>query len=132
MSTFSVAPLPMAQKWVKVNQEYHAAAKAKREAEGWQYSDTYEGATLPLVKGRRFRRFGKSGWYKFLGYTINPKGVEAIECFGPFTNKGEPKTGCGFGACSPEQVVKVARRVGQTEHEERVEQIVTDKKRRAA
>ena len=122
---------PLAAKYVKANRKYHADLKAKKEAEGWEFHDQYDGATLPLVPGRRFRRIGKRGWYKFIEYTINPKGVECVICFGPFTNKGAPKTGSGFGACRPDEIVKVGRRLVH-EHDERVKSINTNRKKKAA
>ena len=122
---------PLAAKYVKANRKHHAAMKAKKEAEGWEFHDQYDGATLPLVRGRRFRKVGKSGWYKFLEYTIGPNGSEAIQCFGPFTQKGAPKKGCGFGACRPDEIVKVARRVVHA-HDERVNELLTSRKKKAA
>ena len=121
---------PLAAKHVKANRKYHADLKAKKEAEGWEFHDQYHGATLPLVRGRRFRRVGKSGWYKFLRYIISPNGSETIECFGPFTQKGAPKKGCGFGACYPDAVIKVARRVVH-KHDERVNSLLASRKKKA-
>ena len=109
------APRPLAAKWVKVNRQHHAEVQAEQEARGWESHDQYDGATLPLVPGRRFRVYGKPGW-----------------CYGPFTKNGADKVGCGTRVFKADRVAKVARRVGETEHEERVGEIIAGRKRKAA
>ena len=126
------APRPLAAKWVKVNRQHHAEVQAEREARGWESHDQYDGATLPLVPGRRFRVYGKPGWFKFRRFIVSPHEGELVECYGPFTKSGADKVGCGTRVFKADRVAKVARRVGETEHEERVGEIIAGRKRKAA
>ena len=89
------APRPLAAKWVKVNRQHHAEVQAEQEARGWESHDQYDGATLPLVPGRRFRVYGKPGWFKFRRFIVSPHEGELVECYGPFTKSGADKVGCG-------------------------------------
>ncbi len=113
----------------KINQRRTRAFLQKQRedkiAQGWQYSDEYHGAGLPLVEGRRFKckpkefiykgvNYGivsKSGWYKFIEYVIHPNGTEWVECSGPYTKSGSPKTGCGFHAFETDCIVQVERKL---------------------
>ncbi len=113
----------------KINQRRTRALLQKQRedkiAQGWQYSDEYHGAGLPLVEGRRFKckpkefiykgvNYGivsKSGWYKFIEHVIHPNGTEWVECSGPFTKSGSPKTGCGFHAFETDCIVQVERKL---------------------
>ncbi len=113
----------------KVQQRRMRALRQKQReekiAQGWQYFDEYHGAGLPLIKGRRFKfkpkdfiykgvNYGivsRAGWYKFIEYVIHPNGSEWVECSGPFTKSGSPKTGCGFHAFETDCIVQVERKL---------------------
>jgi hypothetical protein len=113
----------------KINQRRtHALRQKQREdkiAQGWQFSDEYHGAGLPLVEGRRFKfkpkdfvykgvNYGivsRAGWYKFRQYVVHPNGTEWVECSGPYAKSGSPKTGCGFHAFETDCIVQVERKL---------------------
>ena len=101
----------MSAKHQATNRRVQAEWMAKRLADGWVYNKEYRGAGLPLIKGRRFlvKDKPKPGWYKFDQHVINPKGVEWIECYGPFTKNGTDKLGCGSHAIAPERIARVAQ-----------------------
>ena len=104
-----IEPRPMSAKHQATNRRVQAEWMAKRLADGWGYNKEYRGAGLPLIKGRRFlvKDKPKPGWYKFDQHVINPKGVEWIECYGPFTKNGTDKLGCGSHAIAPERIARV-------------------------
>lgn len=113
----------------KINQRrtraLHQKQREDKIAQGWQFSDEYHGAGLPLVKGRRFKfkpkdfiykgvNYGivsKAGWYRFIEHVVNSDGVESIACSGPYTKSGSAKTGCGFHALEPDCIVQVERKL---------------------
>ncbi len=130
MTTSATAPRPLAAKWVKANRKYHAALKSEREAAGWEFHDQYDGATLPLVVGRRFRVRGKPGWFKFRQFVVSPHEGELVDCYGPFTKSGVAKKGCALRVFKADRVWKVARRV-MHEHDKRVKAINTRRKKAA-
>ena len=132
MAESITVPRPLAAKWVKVNQKHHAEVEARAVARGWEFHDQYDGATLPLVEDRRFRVYGTPGWFKFKQFMVSPHEGELIRCYGPFTKNGVDKVGCGWRTFKADRVVKVARRVGESEHEARVGEIVASRKRKAA
>ena len=113
----------------KINQRrtraLHQKQREDKIAQGWQFSDEYHGAGLPLVKGRRFKfkpkefiykgvNYGivsKAGWYKFIEHVIHPNGSEWIECYGPYTKSGSAKTGCGYQSFDADCIVQVERKL---------------------
>jgi len=99
----------MSAKHQATNRRVHAEWLAHRLADGWVYNKEYRGAGLPLIKGRRFqvKNKPKPGWYKFDQHVINPKGIEWIECYGPFAKNGTDKLGCGFHAIAIDRIARV-------------------------
>ena len=130
MAITVMAPRPLAAKWCKINRTHEAKVVAEKEARGWEFHDEYDGTTLPLVPGRRFRVYDKPGWFKFRQFIVSPHEGELIECYGPFTLKGKDKVGCGTRTFKADRVKLVARRVGETRHEERVRKINSGRKRK--
>ena len=122
---------PLAAKWVKANRKHHAKVVAEKEARGWEFHDQYDGATLPLVPGRRFRVIGKPGWFKFQRFIVSPHDGELVECYGPFTKKGARKLGCGTRTFKADRVKSVARQVVHA-HDKRVNSLLTSRKKKAA
>ena len=130
MAMTVMAPRPLAAKWRKVNRQHHAKWLAEKEAQGWEFYDEFDGATLPLVPGRRFRIHDKTGWFRFQQFVRSPHEGGLVQCFGPFTKKGKPRLGCGSRTFKADRVKMVARRVGETRHEERVRKINADLKKK--
>jgi hypothetical protein len=121
---------PLAAKYVKASRRHHAKWEAQREAEGWEFHDQYDGATLPLVPGRRFRVRGKPGWFRFRQFVVSPHEGELVDCYGPFTQSGVAKKGCALRVFKADRIVKVARRVIH-EHDKRVKAITARRKKAA-
>ena len=102
----------MSAKSRRANHKHHEEFLASQREKGWQFSEEYRGAGLPLVPGRRFRvKAHKPGWYKFRKHVINPEGTEHIECHGPYTKKGVLKRGSGFHAFDPASILQVERKL---------------------
>ena len=69
----------------KAIQRRVADARAKKEAEGWQFlEELHLPGRLPLVPGRRFQLKGRRGWWQFSGACITPDGRTHVNCAGPF------------------------------------------------
>tara|TARA_R100001530_G_scaffold130542_1_gene101554 strand:- start:684 stop:1061 length:378 start_codon:yes stop_codon:yes gene_type:complete len=87
------------KKSAQLIQQQRAIKFAQRLEDGWEYHEELrlEGR-LPLVKGRRLQFKEESGWFIFHSVYLDPRfgedGVRIIECYGPLTKAGDPKSGC--------------------------------------